>query len=296
MADLNYHHLRYFRAVANEGGLTRAAVRMNVSQSALSVQVRQLEERLGHALFHRIGRRLELTEAGRIALDHADAIFSTGDELLAVLRREGDANPTIRIGALATLSRNFLLSVLRPVLSDGAKVALRSGTTDQLLHMLDTLALDMIVLNQPPADPSGLGLVSHRLAEQEASLVGTPGLAGEGGTLTELLGRRRLVVPTAQSGIRVSFDALCVRLDVVPDIVAEADDMAMVRLLARDGVGLAVIPPVVVRDELNAGTLVEACGLPGIVEGFYAVVGKRQFPHPSVARLLRDALQLQLDR
>ena len=82
---LNYHHLRYFWAVAHEGNLTRTAQRLNLSQSALSVQIKQLEDRLGHALFERRGRQLHLTEAGRIALDHADAIFSTGQELVATL-------------------------------------------------------------------------------------------------------------------------------------------------------------------------------------------------------------------
>ena len=72
---LNYHHLRYFREVAIEGNLGRAAERLNVAQSALSVQIRQLEERLGFTLFDRVARSLVLTEAGRIALDHADRIL-----------------------------------------------------------------------------------------------------------------------------------------------------------------------------------------------------------------------------
>ncbi|MBO6707515.1 MAG: LysR family transcriptional regulator, partial [Roseitalea sp.] len=75
MDRLNYHHLRYFREVAHEGNLSRAAERLNVAQSALSSQIRTLEARLGHALFERVGRTLVLTEVGRITLDHADRIF-----------------------------------------------------------------------------------------------------------------------------------------------------------------------------------------------------------------------------
>ena len=112
MADLNYHHLRYFRAVAHDGNLTRAASRMNLSQSALSAQIRALEARLGHALFERRGRALHLTEAGRIALDHADAIFAAGAELVETLRTEGRARRAVRVGALATLSRNFQIAPL----------------------------------------------------------------------------------------------------------------------------------------------------------------------------------------
>lgn len=71
MPTLNYKHLRYFQAIAHEGNLTRAAEKLHVSQSALSSQIRLLEEQVGQDLFERRGRQLILTEAGRIALDHA---------------------------------------------------------------------------------------------------------------------------------------------------------------------------------------------------------------------------------
>ncbi|MGB0912700.1 MAG: LysR family transcriptional regulator, partial [Phaeobacter italicus] len=96
---LNYHHLRYFWAVAHDGNLTRTAQRLNLSQSALSVQIKQLEERLGHPLFDRRGRQLHLTEAGRITLDHADAIFATGQELIATLQETGRSRQALRVGA-----------------------------------------------------------------------------------------------------------------------------------------------------------------------------------------------------
>ena len=129
MADLNYNHLRYFHTVAHEGNLTRAAEHLNVSQSAVSTQIRQLEERLGTPLFERRGRALHLTEAGRIALDHADAIFATGRELLATLQQSGRQRVPLRVGAQATLSRNFQLAFLRPLLGrQDVEVILRSGS------------------------------------------------------------------------------------------------------------------------------------------------------------------------
>ena len=84
--NLNYNHLRYFWAVAHDGSLTRAAERLNLSQSALSVQIQKLEHQIGHALFERRGRKLQLTEAGQIALDYADTVFAAGDELIGTLR------------------------------------------------------------------------------------------------------------------------------------------------------------------------------------------------------------------
>lgn len=148
MSELNYHHLRYFRAVAHDGNLTRTAERLNLSQSALSTQIKQLEHRLGHALFERRGRNLVLTEAGRIALDHADTIFSAGEELVETLRETGRTRRAVRIGALATLSRNFQIEFLRPILGRSyVDIILRSGSTSELLGMLASLNLDIVLLN-----------------------------------------------------------------------------------------------------------------------------------------------------
>ena len=285
MDALNYHHLRYFRAVAHEGNLTRAARRLHLSQSALSVQVRKLEDRLGQALFERRGRQLHLTEAGRIALEHADAIFAAGDELVATLDGTGRTRRSLRVGALATLSRNFQMGVLRPMLVRGdVEVVLRSGGQAELLRALERLELDVVLVNRAPE--AAAPFVSHRLAEQSVSLVGTPAQLGGGGALADLLADRAVIVPPAGSDVRAGFDALADRLEVHPRILAEVDDMAMMRLLAREGVALAVLPPIVVEDELAAGLLVEIDRLPGIVETFHAVTVERRFPNPLVRALL----------
>ena len=288
MSTLNYHHLRYFRAVAREGNLTRAAARLHLSQSALSAQIGKLEDRLGLSLFERRGRRLHLTEAGRIALEHADVIFATGEELLATLSGTDRTRRLLRVGALATLSRNFQIGLLRPMLArDDVEVVLRSGGQGELLRALERLELDIVLLNRSPAPGGATPFVSHLLAEQRVSLVGTPSRRADGGTLASLLSTRPVIVPAAGSGIRAGFDALVDRLEVSPRIAAEVDDMAMMRLLAREDVGLAVLPPIVVEEELAAGTLVEIEALTGIVETFHAVVADRRFPNPLVRALLQ---------
>lgn len=88
---LNYHHLYYFWKVARTGHLTRAADSLHISQSALSGQIRKLEESLGHDLFIREGRRLKLSEAGRMAFSYAEEIFRQGEELTALFA--SGANP-----------------------------------------------------------------------------------------------------------------------------------------------------------------------------------------------------------
>lgn len=287
---LNYHHLRYFWAVAHDGNLTRTAQRLNLSQSALSVQIKQLEDRLGHDLFERRGRQLHLTEAGRITLDHADAIFSTGAELVATLEGAGRARQALRVGALATLSRNFQLGFLRPILArTDVEVILRSGSPTELLEGLGTLNLDLVLMNSEPPSDSLAPYVVHRVAEQAIGLVGTPSRLDPEKPLIELLRDQPVILPTQENSVRTAFDSLTSRMAIRPQIVAEVDDMAMMRLLAREDIGLALVPPIVVQDELASGRLVEAKEHPQISETFFAVTLQRRFPNPLVKDLLTAA-------
>ncbi len=292
--SLNFKHLRYFWAVAHAGHLTRAAERLNVSQSALSAQIRKLEERLGHALFARRGRQLVLTEAGRIALEHADVIFATGAALTATLaRREEGERPALRVGALATLSRNFQVEFLRPLTrAPGARLTVRSGGLGELLALLETQGLDVVLTNQAPSRrEGGPPWRVHTLAEQPVSLVGRPPRAGDReppGDLAALLSEEPLIAPSVDTSVRGAFDALTDRLGVRPTLFAEVDDMALIRVLARERVARAVVPPIVVRDELAAGALVELAALPDLHETFYAVTLPRLFPNPWLAVLLGE--------
>ncbi len=288
MAGLNYNHLRYFWAVARDGNLTRTAEMLRVSQSALSVQIRKLESQVGHALFERSGKQLLLTEAGRIAFEHAEVIFATGAELLGTLKDQpGERRKILRVGALATLSRNFQIGFVRPLLGrDDVEIIVRSGTTSDLLKSLEAHRLDVVLVNVPPARDAAAPWISHPIAEQAVSLVGTLARIGRGATLETLLAREPLVLPTLQSSIRTGFDALLDRLGIRPRIAAEVDDMAMMRLLAREDIGLAVVPPIVVKDEIASGMLVEVDQLPHLSETFYAVTLARRFPSPLLRALI----------
>lgn len=285
MDRLNYHHLRYFREVATVGNLTKAAARLNLSQSALSTQIRQLEERLGHPLFDRVGRRLVLTEAGGIALDHADRIFDAGEELVAALgQRDGTVRP-LRLGAQSTLSRNFQLRFLRPVLAAGeVDLILSSGSNAVMLEGLQALALDIVLTTVVPPHDTVSNLIAHRISGQPVGLYGVAERLRHG-SLKDLLAGEPVILPT-ESSIRTGFDSLIARLGIVPRIAAEVDDMAMVRLLAREGVGVAAAPAVVLTDEIEQGILHPAPFPLDITESFYAIVAKRSFPHPCLDALL----------
>jgi LysR family transcriptional activator of nhaA len=177
MAHLNYHHLRYFRAIAHQGSLTRAAEQLNLSQSALSVQLQKLEEQVGHPLFERLGKRLQLTEAGRIALDYADVVFQAGEEMMSTLQGRGGASRrAVRIGAITTLSRNFQLAFLRPILArSDVELVVRSGAMRELLAQLETHELDLVLSNRPVQRDATTPWRSHLLDQQPVSLVSRPG-------------------------------------------------------------------------------------------------------------------------
>ena len=281
---LNFHHLHYFWAVAKEGNLTRAAARLRVAQSALSAQIRQLEDHLGEALFLRQGRRLALTEAGHIALGFADDIFATGTQLVATLkdRRRDDV---LRIGTVATLSRNFQESFVKPLLGlPGLRLRLEAGRLDDLLVRLEAHALDLVLSNRPARRTAGHAWRTRRIARQPVSIVGRPRATRF--RFPADVRDARMILPGPDSDIRTEFDAICEQLGVAVVPVAEVDDMATMRLLARDLDALALLPSVVVRDELRSGELREHCVIPGLYESFYSVTVERHFQHPLVRSLL----------
>lgn len=291
MASLNLHHLRLFRAVAQDGTLTGAARQLNISQSAVSTQLRTLEASLGHDLFERRGRGLILTEAGRIALDHAEAIFRTAQDLTATLAQVGGTRQVLRVGALSTLSRNFLIRFITPLIGrPQVELVVRSGNQADLIRGLDAMALDIVLTNLAPARDASSPYLVQALSEQPVSLVGFPPETSPPPSLSAMLAHAPLILPTPESALRAAFDGLVARLGIVPHIAAEADDMATLRLLARAGAGLAVLPPIVVQDELRSGVLVERARLEGITERFLAVTLRRRFPNPLVADIL-DAAQ-----
>ncbi|NDE00532.1 MAG: LysR family transcriptional regulator [Gammaproteobacteria bacterium] len=291
MGALNYHHLRYFWAIAHERSLTRAAARLHVSPSALSIQLRQLEERLGQALFERKNRRIELTEAGRLTLEYADTIFRTGEELVSTLKGSARAGRAVlRVGAVATLSRNFQVGWLKPLLSrDDVELVLRSGSLRELLPQLAAHALDVVLTNTAvPRDKTTPWRVS-KIGEQDASLVGHPQRARQRFSFPESLRDTPIVLPGPESSLRESFDTLMEQAGVRPIISAEVDDMAMLRLMARETRGVALVPPVVVKDELERKVLVEWARVPGLKETFYAVTASRRFASPLLKLLITGA-------
>jgi len=193
----------------------------------------------------------------------------------------------LRAGAVATLSRNFLLEFIRPALHRaGVGVVLRSGGLRELLVLLHAHQVDLVLSNQPARRDAETPWHSHRLAELPVSLVGAPAWRRPRRRFPEDFASVPLILPSEESNTRGGFDLLLAAAGIRPRIIAEVDDMATLRLLAREGEGLALVPPVVVRDEIEAGTLVETHRLPQLRETFYAITPSRRFPNPLVAELV----------
>ena len=95
-----------------------------------------------------------------------------------------------------------------------------------------------------------------------------------------------MILPGVENEIRSEFDSLCEQLGIGVRVLAEVDDMATMRLLARDTNALALVPSVVVRDELRQGVLHEHCVVPGLFETFYAITVERSFNHPLLKTVL----------
>lgn len=272
LEQLNFHHLFYFWHVARSGNLTQSSRELHTSQSALSTQIRQLEERLGEALFEREKRRLTLTESGHLVFAYAENIFGLGQELLGRLQGRSEGMTRLRLGSVATMSRNYQENLLRPLLADQTVLlTLESGPQESLVERLVQHQLDLVLTNEPvPSDPDR-PLHCRFLGSEAIGLVGPAG-AWQGRTLRvpEDLDGVELALPGPRHALRGQFDALCMSAGVKPRLRAEVDDMAMLRLVARDSGWLALLPEVVVQDELRQGVLVSVGRSTLLQERFYA--------------------------
>ena len=291
MRNLNFRHLFYFWQVAKEGHLTRVAERLHLSQSALSAQIRDLESYLGRPLFDRVDRRLKLTQFGAVVLDYADSIFTLGQELMATVRAgEGQPLQELRIGAVATLSRNFLENLLRPLFEDkDLRLSVASGSLEELLERLRVHQLDAVFANRPAVIDARYPWRCQRISRQTVCIVGPARPGGRRIKLPQGLDQQALIVPGPSSDIRSHFDLWCEKTRIKIRLYAEVDDMALLRLLARDSGALAVVPEVVVQDELRSGQLVKYGSIPGVHENFYAITAQRRSPSAVLARVLARA-------
>lgn len=290
MSRLNYHHLYYFWRIAVAGNLTQVAKELHISQSALSLQIKQLEHNMDVALFERSGRRLILTDMGRRVLAYADDIFNKGEELESFLNKGILAETQhLSIGVLPTLSRNFVEHFVSPLLAKPeVSFSLTARGMSDLLNGLTNHELDLVLTNRPvSAETKDAPWIVQQVSRQPLAIVG-PKESKIHTPFPQGYESAHWILPGKNTEIRTAFNLLCATWQYQPVVKAEADDMAMLRLLARDSGALAVLPPVVVKDEIRQGLLEEYQRLPDAYEHFYAITTQRKF----VPKVLMELLQM----
>jgi LysR family transcriptional activator of nhaA len=289
MSKLNYNHLKYFWHVAKIGNLTKAAELLHVSQSALSIQIKLLEESIENQLFTRQHRKLILTHAGNITFSYAESIFNIGDELEAILKKGLQLeNLSIRIGMLSTMSRNFVDDFLKVCINNPkVKLSVAARGQTNLLNELANHQFDLALTNIEVRGTSKQLWQCQLLAQTPVSVIGPPGVHLSKNFNHDYMSAE-WVLPAQGTTIRSAFDGLCAQHQFQPNIVGEADDMAMLRLLARDSKALAVMPDVVVKDEISAGSLISYMTLPNIFENFYAITVKKHLTNQFISELIKN--------
>jgi LysR family transcriptional regulator, transcriptional activator of nhaA len=285
---LNYHHLRHFWMIARHRSVTRAAAALRVSQSTLSEQLAELEAWLGQPLFDRRGRQLHLTDAGRVALEHAETIYTTGHELITRFRQSDENRQRVlRIGAVGPLSKNLQFDFIQPLLADTrTRVLVVAGALDELTRQLREHHLDLVLSNIPLRADHEQNVFNHLLGEVPVFLVGGKKPAVKRPRFPQFLKDVPLFLPSRQSHVRADFDLLLADAGVEPFVHAEVDDMALLRLLALSGAGLALVSKIVVERELQSNKIKFMLRVPGLVERYYALTVRKRFQNAWLAEIV----------
>lgn len=300
MEWLNYHHLYYFWVVAKEGSVTAASQSLRLSQSTVSEQIRALERSLGCKLFQRAGRRLALTDAGRLVLRHADEIFSRGRELMGVLRGSVAATQRLRlnVGVTDVVPKFLAYRLLEPALRAGEPVSLvcHEGKHLDLLARLSIYELDIILTDSPIGPQAKVKAFNHLLGESGVSVFAARELAEQyRHEFPDSLSGAPFLLPTSNTSLRRSLDAWFAEHDIIPNIVAEFEDSALINIFGRAGHGLFVFPSVgepELRKEYGVKSLGE---LEGIRERYYAISTERKVKHPAVLAITEHAQRVVFD-
>lgn len=287
---INYHHLHYFWVIAREGGISAATRKLKLSQSTLSGQLKELEESVGVPLFSRCGRGLELTEAGRLAFDYAETIFTTGRELFDVLKH-GAASPrekAVRVGALSSLSKNLQYEFVRPLVGRAdVRLKMTEGPLGSLVKQLKGHALDVVLSNMPVRTDTDSDVFNHKLGAMPVVVVGAPRWKKVADDFPRGVADTPVYASTHQSRVRSELDLFLQQAGVKVHLQAEVDDMALLRLFALWGNGLAVVPEIVVQSELAAHKLVVIHRFDRLSESYYAITARRRFENEIVSELVK---------
>lgn len=293
MDFLNYHHLRYFWVVAKEGGLRKAADKLHVSQPTISAQIAALEGVLGEKLFLRGGRSLALTEAGHRVMNYAEEIFLLGQQLLDGARQR----PTVRllhvhIGITDSLPKLVSYEIIKPAfkLEQPAQVVCREGKVADLLSQLVACRLDIVLADEPAPSSLPVKVFNHLLGECGVSLCAEPKLAV---TLKrrfpKSLNDAPVLLPSGNTALRQSLEKWFHAAEIRPRLIAEFDDVALMKVAALDGLGFFALPTLVVKEAVACYGFQVIGRIEDCRQQFYAISVERKLTHPAVVAITSRA-------
>jgi LysR family transcriptional activator of nhaA len=292
---MNFKHLYYFWVTAKAGGVMRAGEQLHTTPQTLSGQIKLLEERLGRALFRKSGRKLELTDDGRVALRYADEIFALGSELEGAMRERrsgGEAVLELRVGIEDVVAKTMAYRLLAPALEAAAQVRLIciEGQFDDLMAQLALHRLDLVLSDEPLTSRLSVKAFNHALGSSAISFFCAPGLRAQlHGDFPQCLDGAPMLLPGGSSSVRPQLDAWLAQHDLRPRVVADFNDSALMQAFGREGRGVFV-SAAVVEAETCAQYGVEVLGRSTeLVEDFYAISVERRIKHPGVAAITQAA-------
>ncbi len=293
MEWLNYHHLLYFWMVAREGTIARAAEVLRLAQPTVSSQIKALEGSLGEKLFVREGRRLQLTELGQVAFRYAEEIFSLGREMQQSLRGRAVARPVLlRVGISDVVPKLIAYRLLAPALAHGTAVQLSCGEdkTERLLAELASHQLDLVISDAPISPTGTVRAYNHALGECGVSFFAKRKLAEKlTGPFPSRLDGVPMLAPLPSSQLRRDLERFFEAAGVRPNIVAEFEDSALMKVFGEQGEG--VFPgPTAIAKEIRQHYGVVAVGQTNLIrERYYAITVERRIKHPAVQAISEAA-------
>ena len=293
--SFSYRHLYYFWVVGKEGGISRAAARLDMAVQTVSTQVRELERALGYELLKPAGRGLVLTEAGVAAMQQAEQIFSLGEHLPAFVRDAVSA-PSMRlsVGISNGLPKLVVRSLMQPVMDEPhLRLLCREGEISELLADLALHRLDLLLTDRPAPPNVNVKVYSHSLGSSPLAWYASPELAAVARRgFPQSLAKVPVILPTPRVAVRAPLDQWFEKQGVRPQIAGEFDDSALLKTFGASGMG--VFPAVeMVHDELVTRYAVKRVGpCQGVNEQFFAIGTEKKVQHPLVQRILNVRMAL----
>ncbi|WP_411992464.1 transcriptional activator NhaR [Agarivorans sp. DSG3-1] len=290
---INYKHLHYFWVAAKQGGIARASELLHITPQTISGQISLLEQHFGDDLFVKVGRNLELTETGRLALSYADEIFSLGDELEDALRNGPTERPQmLKVGIAEVVPKTIAYRLLAPALnlSDAVRMVCKENTLESLLAELALNRLDLVLADGPV--PPGLGVrgFNHPLGESGISFLAVPELAKRlTADFPASLDGAPLLIPSEINLMHVRLLQWFDKQNIHPKIVGEFDDSALMKAFGQAGTGVFTVPTAI-ADEVVNQYKVEVIGCTDAVrEQFFAISAERRVSNPAVVAITEQA-------